>query len=325
VVVHVGSALDDIGESTGLLATSLTFVVPMVAGVLCALVWWMVGRSLAPVEAIRAEVADIGGSDLHRRVPEPVSGDEIARLARTMNGMLDRVEDAVGRQQRFVADASHELRSPLTRIRTELEVDLAHPTGADPFVTHRSVLEETAALQRMVEDLLHLARTDAGGTTVHRAPMDLDDVVLRHARRLREGGQATVDVRGVVPVGVEGDVDLLSRAVGNLADNAARHSRTTVTFALVERDGQAVLSVTDDGPGIPPDERERVFERFTRLDASRTSSTGGTGLGLAIARDILERHGGTVVVDSDHRAGARFVAALPCAPDPGTGGMAAER
>jgi signal transduction histidine kinase len=313
VVVHVAAALDDIGESTTLLAGSLALVVPVVTAVLGALIWWLVGRSLAPVEVIRAEVADIAGTDLHRRVPEPKSGDEVARLARTMNGMLDRVEDAVRRQQRFVADASHELRSPLTRIRSELEVDLAHPGGADPLATHRSVLDETTGLQRLIEDLLHLAQADAGTATLRRAPVDLDDIVLRHARRLREGGRATVDTRGVAAAQVEGDADQLSRAVGNLADNAARHARTTVTFTLAERDGHAVLTVSDDGAGIPPGQHERVFERFTRLDPSRTSGAGGTGLGLAIARDILRRHGGTVAADPAHGPGARFVLTLPSA------------
>ncbi len=126
--------------------------------------WWLVGRTLRPVEAIRAGVGEIGGSDLHRRVPVPPGDDEVARLARTMNDMLGRVESSAERQQRFVADASHELRSPLTRIRSELEVDLAHPAGADPTATHRSVLDEVDGLQRLVDDLLLLARIDGDPT-----------------------------------------------------------------------------------------------------------------------------------------------------------------
>ncbi len=153
-MLHVAGTLDDIEESTEALVTSLTIAVPLVAAVLDALVWWLVGPTLRPVEAIRAEVAAIGGSALDRRVPQPGCDDEIARLARTMNAMLDRVESAARRQQRFVADASHELRSPLTRIRSELEVDLAHLDEADPATTHRSVLDEALGLQRLVEDLL---------------------------------------------------------------------------------------------------------------------------------------------------------------------------
>jgi signal transduction histidine kinase len=312
-VIYVAAALDDIRESTEALAGSLSVAVPLVALLLAALVWWLVGRTLRPVEAIRTEVADIGGADLDRRVPEPGTDDEIARLARTMNGMLDRVEDAARRQQRFVADASHELRSPLTRIRSEIEVDLAHPDTADPTATHRSVRDEAIGLQRLVDDLLHLARSDAGAVTHRVEDVDLDDVVLRLARRMAADGRVTVDTSGVTGAQVRGDGDQLARAIGNLTENAVRHAAGTVTLTLAERDGSAVLSVADDGPGIPPAEHERVFDRFSRLDDARHSVTGGTGLGLAIARDIVERHGGTLRIDPEHTPGARFVATLPVA------------
>jgi signal transduction histidine kinase len=313
VVLHMAATLSDIEESRDVLAASLTAAVPAMTVLLAALVWWLVGRTLRPVDAIRAEVADIGGSDLHRRVPEPAGDDEIAQLARTMNGMLERVDRAAQQQQQFVADAAHELRSPLTRMRSELEVDLAHPDGADPAATHRSLWEETTALQRLVEDLLHLARSDATATASAKpsGPVDLDDIVAVHARDLRAGGKVQVDTSGVGAARVSGDATQLSRAVANLADNAARHATTTVTFALGEHDGSAVLSVSDDGPGVPPAERERVFERFTRLDDARNAAHGGAGLGLAIARDIVQRHGGSITVDDDHRGGARFVVRVP--------------
>jgi signal transduction histidine kinase len=314
-VIHVAGTLGDIHESTRVLATSLSVAVPVVALLLAALIWWLVGRTLRPVEAIRAEVAGIGGSDLDRRVPVPPGDDEIARLARTMNTMLERVDDAAQRQARFVADASHELRSPLTRIRSELEVDLAHTDDADLAATHRSILEETVGLQHLVEDLLHLARTDAGAAPASaRSRVDLDDIVLGLARRLRAGGGVTVDIAGVAAVQVVGHAGQLTRAVGNLADNAARHATSTVTLTLAERDHSAVLAVSDDGPWVPPEDRERIFDRFTRLDDARTATTGGAGLGLAIARDIVERHGGTLAVDPDHRPGARFVVTLPLSP-----------
>jgi signal transduction histidine kinase len=309
VVLHVASALDDVEESTRVLATTLTVAIPALTAVLAALIWTLVGRTLRPVEAIRAEVAAIGGADLHRRVPRPDGDDEIARLARTMNAMLDRVEDATGRQQRFVADASHELRSPLTRIRSELEVDLAHPDTAALAATQRSVLEETVALQRLVEDLLHLARSDAGALTTRRELVDLDDIVLRAAARLRADGRVKVDISAVSAAQVHGDPDQLARTVRNLTDNAARHADSTVTLTLTERDHTAVLSVADDGPGIPADQHDRVFERFTRLDEART--TGGTGLGLAITREIVRRHHGTIAVDPSHHPGTRFVVTLP--------------
>jgi HAMP domain-containing protein len=222
VVLHVASALDDIDESAGVLTATLTVAIPAVTAVLAALIWTLVGRTLRPVEAIRAEVADMTGSDLGRRVPQPSGGDEIARLARTMNAMLDRVEEASGRQQRFVADASHELRNPLTRIRSELEVDLAHPDTADLSVTHRGILEETIALQRLVEDLLHLARSDVGAHTTRLEPVDLDDIVFRDATRLRANGRVIVNVAAVSGAQVRGDPSQLTRAVRNLTDNAAR-------------------------------------------------------------------------------------------------------
>lgn len=310
-VVLVAGNLDDVHESANTLKTSLFVAIPIVAVVLAALIWWLVSRTLRPVEAIRAQVASIGGRDLDRRVPQPRGEDEIARLARTMNRMLDRLEDSTRRQERFVADASHELRSPLTRMRSELEVDGAHPDQADVAATRDSLLAETVALQRLVDDLLQLARADAGDSATAHEPVDLDDLVLRQARRLRADGRVEVDISGVSAAQVDGDADQLNRALRNLADNAARHAQSRVAFTLVESGRIATLTVSDDGPGIPRDQMERVFERFARLDDSRTAGGGGTGLGLAITRDIVERHGGTVVVDSDHRPGARFTITIP--------------
>jgi signal transduction histidine kinase len=313
VVLQVAGPLDDVNDSTRILATSLSVAIPAVAALLAALTWTLVGRTLRPVEAIRAQVAGIGATDLRWRVPHPDGDDEIARLGRTMNAMLDRLQDATGRQQRFVADASHDLRSPLTRIRSELEVDLAHPDSADLAATHRSVLDEITALQRVVEDLLHLARSDAGAATTRHEPVDLDDIVLGDAGRLRADGHIDVDITAVSAAQVHGDPDQLTRAIRNLIDNAARHARTTVTLTLTEHDHTAVLGVADDGPGIPTDQHQRVFERFTRLDEARTT-TGGSGLGLAIARDIIQRHHGTISIDPDHHPGTHLVITLPTTP-----------
>ena len=311
VVLHMGANLDDIIDSTHVLIRSLTIAIPAVVLLLAVLVWWLVGRTLRPVESIRAEVARMDGDDLHRRVSEPPGDDEIARLARTMNAMMDRVEEATLRNQRFVADASHELRSPLTRIRSELEVDAAHPETADLAVTQRSILDETIGLQRLVDELLHLARSDAGAGVRRSESLDLDDIVLRQGRRLRAEGRVVVDLTEVSAAQVVGDADQLGRVVRNLADNANRHAASRVTFTLVERAERAILTVTDDGTGIPPVQRNRVFERFTRLDGARNSAEGGTGLGLAITRDIVEAHGGTVVIDPEHLRGTRFVVTLP--------------
>ena len=310
-VIHVGGSLGDVRGSTQALATALAVAVPGLVLLLGALIWWLVGRTLRPVESLRTEVADIGGHDLHRRVPESSSGDEIARLAGTMNDMLERLDQSARRQQRFVADASHELRSPLTRIRSELEVDLAHPGNADLLATHRSILEEAVGLQQLVDDLLRLARRDAGAPTVSRAePVDLDDVVLHLARRSRATDRA-IDTSGVGAAQVLGDQHALTRAVANLIDNAVRHAASGVWLTCSEHDGVAVVTVSDDGPGIPAAEQERVFERFARLDDARRAGTGGTGLGLAIAREIAVQHRGTLVVDAHHAPGARLVLTLP--------------
>jgi signal transduction histidine kinase len=268
-VVHVAGSLDEIGESGDVLRELLLVAVPAMTALLAALVWWLVGRTLRPVE------------------------------------------EAAERERRFVADASHELRSPLTRIRSEIEVDLAHPERADPAATQRSVLEEATALELLVDDLLHLARSDAGRAAAVDAAVDLDDIVLRHVARLRADGRVRVDASDVSAAQVRGDAAALDRAVANLVDNAARHATTTVTLTLAEHDGAAVLGVGDDGPGIPVGRRDVVFERFARLDDARSRTTGGTGLGLAIAREVARHHGGDVTIDAEHADGARFVLRLP--------------
>ena len=318
--VLVAAPLDDIDESTALLARSLAVAVPTVTLVLAALVWWLVGRTLRPVDAMRREAAAIGRDDLGRRVPVPAGDDEVAHLARTLNAMLDRLEAGVRRQQRFVADASHELRSPLARVRAELEVDIAHPAGADPGATHRSVLDETIGMQALVDDLLVLARRDAGAASSPVDVVDLDEVVADEVRRLRAERRVEVDATGVGAAQVTGDRRRLGRALGNVLDNAARHARAHVAVSLVERDGTAVVMVTDDGPGIPAGRHHEVFERFARLDGARAAGAGGTGLGLAIARDIITDHGGTIEVDPDHRPGARLLIRLPLA-DPARPGQ----
>jgi signal transduction histidine kinase len=301
--VIVTGSLEDVEDSVRALRKGLLLAVPATTAVLAGLVWLLAGRVLRPVDRMRAEVDRISAQRLDRRVQEPATGDEIARLARTMNAMLDRLSDAAERQRRFVADAAHELRTPLARIRTQLEVDGAHPATADPRATSSSVLAETERLQRLVDDLLLLARSDDGAAGLRGAgPVDLDDVVAEQAH-----GRPLVDCSGVVPVQITGDRTQLSRAVANVLDNAVRHARTRVTVTLAEVDGAAVLAVADDGPGIPVAARDAVFERFSRLDEARGVDDGGAGLGLAIARDIAVRHGGGLVLDDDGTPGARFV------------------
>lgn len=310
LAIIVGSPTDDVEDSVATLRRSLLVALPLVILALVMVLWWLTGRALRPIEAIRAEVAGIGARDLHRRVPVPAADDEVARLAHTMNEMLERVEDSAHRQRRFLADASHELRSPLTRMRTELEVDLAHPADADPLATHAALLAETIGLQHLTEDLLLAARTDEGVAAGTHVVVDLDDVVLLVARRLRTENRAVVDISGVSAGRVMGDRDMLARAVVNLADNAARHAASVIAFGLCTEGDSVTLTVADDGPGVPASERERIFERFARVDDARRSGDGGTGLGLAIARDIAELHGGTLVLDPTAE-GTTFTLTLP--------------
>jgi len=224
---------------------------------------------------------------------------------------LRRVEAAHQRQQRFVADASHELRTPLTSIRSELEVDLAHPQQRDLGATQRSVLEETVRLQRLVDDLLYLARSDAGAAGLRHDSVDLDEIVLEEARTVRARRDLEVDTTAVSGAQVTGDGDQLGRVVRNLLDNAERHARSRVTITLGEDGAGVAFVVADDGPGIPADQAAGIFERFARVDEARGRAEGGSGLGLAITRDIVSRHGGTITVGPNHGTGARFVVRLP--------------
>jgi signal transduction histidine kinase len=313
VVIRVGTPLDDVNDSVAALTRGLLVMIPAAALLLAALAWLVVGRVLRPVEAIRRQVAEIGGTSLDRRVPQPRGTDEIAELARTMNVMLDRVESAATRQRRFVADASHELRSPLARIRAELEVDRAHPESADLQATHHSVMEEAETLQSLIDDLLLLARSDGAQSLERRAPVDLDDIVMGEVARVRAGGVVTVDVSAVSGAQVLGDATQLARIVRNLLDNAARHGGPSVQVSLTEEGGTAVLSVADDGDGIPSEAHDRVFERFARMDDARSSADGGTGLGLAIARELAHAHSGDITIDAAYSPGVRFTVRLPLA------------
>ena len=274
----------------------------------------LVGRTLRPVERIRTEVSGIGLRELDRRVPQPPGGTRSPASAATMNEMLDRLDVSSRQQQQFVADASHELRTPLARIRSELELARREGDAADPEVV-ASLLEEVDSLQRLTEDLLVLAQLDAGVPARPGRPVDVDDVVLEAAGEVETRGRS-LDTRQVSAAQVVGHRDQLRRVVVNLLDNAVRHAAATVTLSLAETDSVVRLSVTDDGPGIPAERRADVFERFRRVDDARAAGRGGTGLGLAIARDLVQRHGGTITVDPDYDAGARFVVTLPATSTP---------
>lgn len=311
-VLHVAETTDDMNDAIRLLSTALVVSIPTIIVVLAGLMWWLTGRTLKPVDQIRAEVDAINDADSTQRLQAPRRDDEIGRLADTMNRMLDRLHDAAERQRRFVGDAAHELRTPLTRIRTNLDVDLGQPENADLTATAHEVRQETIGLQRLIDDLLHLARSDAGQAARHRQAVDLDDIVMEEIREQRDATPAiTIDAQGVSAASLVANPEHLARAVRNLLTNAAQHADTMVAVELREADQQVVLAVTDDGPGVPVAHRDRIFERFARVDDARTRGDGGTGLGLAITKDIVNAHGGTIHYDSDHTEGARFVIMIP--------------
>jgi signal transduction histidine kinase len=311
LTVVVARDVDMIGDSTRVVAGLLAVGLPGLLLVVALTTWTVVGRALAPVEAIRREVDEISAAELHRRVPDPPGDDEVARLARTMNRMLARLERAHARQRRFVSDASHELRSPVATIRQHAEVALAHPDGTATTELAATVLAESFRVQRLVEDLLLLARADEHTLQLRRRPVDLDDLVFDEARRLREATDLRIDTTAVSAGRIEGDTPGLRRVLRNLGDNAARHARTRVAFALGAHDGAVALAVDDDGPGIPEADRERVLERFVRLDDARARDAGGSGLGLAIASELVAAHGGTLSITTSRLGGARIEVKLP--------------
>ena len=314
-VVSVAVSLEDVEESTAALVLPLVIGLPLVLLLVGGTTWMVATRALAPVERIRREVEQITGDRLDRRVPEPPSRDEIHRLARTMNQMLGRLQDSRDRQQQFVSDASHELRSPLASIRQTAEVARAHPGALPEGELADAVLEESARIQRLVEQLLLLTRADEGAIT-RGAPR------CRSRRPGPRGGSAGPPVRARRrPVrGRAGPAPwrpaALAQVVQNLVDNAARHADAAMAIAVREVDGGVELVVEDDGPGIPEEDRQRVFDRFVRLDEARARDAGGSGLGLAIVQKIVTAHGGTVAVSSSGLGGARFVVRLPAAGRP---------
>jgi len=309
--VVVARSTEDATEATAVVGRLLAVGLPLLLAVVAVTTWIVVGRALAPVEAIRTEVDAISAAALHRRVPDPPADDEIGRLARTMNRMLARLEQAQARQRRLVSDASHELRSPVAAIRQHAEVALAHPGRTTAGELAETVLAEDLRLQRLAEDLLLLTRADEHSLALRRRPVDLDDLVFDEARRLRGAGGLRIDTTAVSAGRVDGDAAALRRMVRNLADNAARHAGGHLAFSVTERDGTVLLAVDDDGPGIPVADRERVFERFVRLDGARSRDDGGSGLGLAIVAELATVHGGTVAIASSSLGGARVEVTLP--------------
>jgi signal transduction histidine kinase len=294
---------------------------PVAVLLMGAATYLVVALTLRPVAALRHGASDITATGLaDKRLPVPGARDEIYNLAVTLNAMLDRIDSATKRQRTFVGDAAHELRSPLASLRVQLEVAqrLGPEEDWETFVD--DVLLDVGRLDRLVNDLLALARMDENGAVVpRREPVRLDELAgeVVAGNRL---ARVPVAIAAPAPVTVNGDPDGLRRVLVNLVDNAVRHASGCVDVAVeLERTRsngtEAVLRVTDDGPGIPPAERERVFDRFYRLEASRSRESGGTGLGLPIVRDLVRAHNGSVrLLDRpDGKPGLQAVVRLPAA------------
>ncbi|MFF7653711.1 ATP-binding protein [Streptomyces sp. NPDC007983] len=306
VTVYAGAPLATQRDAVGTVGRAMLIGLPLLLLVVAAVTWLVTRRALRPVEGIRREMAAITAStDLSRRVPEPGSHDEVARLARTTNETLTALEASVERQRAFVADASHELRSPVASLRTQLEVGVAHPDLLDL----PGAVEDVVRLQRLAADLLLLARLDAGERPRPDSGVRLDAVV-RQTVEQRTGDRVPVrtDLAEVAATGSRGQ---LTQVLGNLVDNAQRHARGEVRVSVRADGAEGVVAVADDGAGVPEAERERIFERFVRLDDARSRDDGGAGLGLAIARDVVLRHGGTLTVGEAPGGGALFEVRLP--------------
>jgi heavy metal sensor kinase len=282
--------------------------------VLAAGGWWLARGALRPVEQMttRADAIDIG--DLSQRIAVPEADDELAHLARTLNAMLERLEGGVAARERLIADASHELRAPLAAMRSEIEVSLRHDAlepGARAVL--ESTREEVVRMGRIVDDLLTLARADGGRLDLLVERLDLRAVADSAGRRAVGAAGAPVEIRVEgEPAMVRGDRDRLEQVVGNLLDNAVRVAPrgTRVDVRAWRHDGEAGITVSDEGPGVPPEARERIFERFSREDPARGRS-GGAGLGLAICREIVLAHGGRIWVAGGTPRGSAFSFALP--------------
>ncbi|MGH8877736.1 MAG: sensor histidine kinase [Stackebrandtia sp.] len=305
--VYSGVSLSTEDEAVDDVSSTMLMALPVLLIVVAAVTWLVTGRALRPVSAIRAEMAEITAGDLSRRVPEPGGRDEIFALARTTNNTLEALETAVSQQRRFIADASHELRSPLAIVRAQLEVATAHPE----LLNIDATLDDVVRLQSLATDLLLLARLDAGERPAH-ARVELTELIREEVARRAATDRIGVRLSLEEGISVPGVAGHLVRVLTNLMDNAQRHANGAVAVTLRDGgDGFAVLEVSDDGEGVPADKRDSVFGRFVRLDDARSRDAGGAGLGLAIVGDVVTAHHGTISVTGSEAGGALFVVRLP--------------
>lgn len=320
-IAVAGSSLEPTDEELEALREVLLYVVPIALGVAGVGGWFLAHRSLSPVVAMAARARRIGVEDLSARLPVANPGDELGHLASTFNELLGRLEGSMTQQRQFMADASHELRTPVTTARTAASVALQHPHRDEREYRDAMVIveQQTARLSRIVEDMFTLARADAGNYPVRRDALYLDEVVeevVRAARVVASTKGIEIDLDSEPsPAALTGDEELIRRLVGNLLDNAIRYSQhgSTVRVELRWTENGYSISVSDSGPGIPPESQPYIFERFYRVDRARSRATpdGGAGLGLALARWVSRVHGGDLVLTASSDNGCTFTAVLP--------------
>lgn len=309
VTIFVGADREPVEKVVTTVGVLLAVCGPVVIALVAFGTYRLVGSALQPVERIRARVSSLTTDELAERIPVPSADDEVARLAVTMNDMLDRIAAGQAAQRRFVSDASHELRSPLATITAALDLAQVRPEELDRALIEDALLPETRRMARLVDDLLLLAHADERTQVLKQIDVDLDDIIYAEADRIRTISGVAVRV-SVTAVRVTGDPQALSRLVRNLVDNAVRHARDEIRLECGPVDGHAQIVVADDGPGIPLADRVRVFDRFVRLDTPRTRETGGAGLGLSIVADTVRAYGGQIRVAESSSGGACFVVEL---------------
>lgn len=303
--------IQDMEKAAQTFGIFVSVMIPVVLVLVWWIVWASVGHALAPFALMRRELSQITGGAMNRRVTVPDTDDEVAELAKAINVTLDRLQKFVEAQRRFVADVSHELRSPLTALRTQLEVALVHPEDEDWPAVARAALDDADRLQKVVADVLTIAKLEAG-IRAEREPVDLGALARAEATDRPRRVPVHVQVRDVArPLIINGSRTQLVRVLTNLLDNAERHAESEIRLNVYRDGDEAVLEVADDGEGIPPEDRERVFQRFQRLPEGRRRDTQGSGLGLAISRDIAVAHGGSLVADESEQGGALLILRLP--------------
>lgn len=302
-------ARDEVNESLQAVQDALTLIVPALVLAMGVLIWFLVGRALRPVQAMSERVDAISTTSLNQRVPVPAGSDEVSNLATVMNRMLDRLQRGDSRQRQFAADASHELRSPLSTVRAAAEIIEHNPTSIRTETLAADIVAEADRMDRLIGDLLHLSRVDEERPSGTTERIDLGQLVADNARG--------AIVTSVPDLFVTGSTDHLSRLVENLVANAHRHAESQVRVATSRFDSTTIeLRVDDDGAGVAEEDRTEIFERFSRLDEARSRDQGGAGLGLALVKAIATRHGGQVHVETSKTlGGASFVVRLPEAND----------